>query len=198
MLGAVERGSVTQRRLSLELGIAVGLVNAYIRRCVNKGWIKVKEAPPRRYAYYLTPKGFIEKSQLVATYFIYSFDFFRSARASCKSTLLSAVAAGYRRIALIGASDLTEIALIVATEIDVEIVAVVDKKLAAPRFLNIPVKADVAELKNVDAVVITALVAPQAAIDLATKRFGAARVLVPSVLANMTVASSHSAFKARG
>ncbi|HEY1980229.1 MAG TPA: hypothetical protein VGH13_09070, partial [Xanthobacteraceae bacterium] len=85
-----------------------------------------------------------------------------------------------------------------ATEIDVEIVAVVDKKLAAPRFLNIPVKADLAELKNVDAVVITSLVAPQAAIDLATKRFGAARVLVPSVLANITLTSNLSASKVRG
>ena len=61
LLGAVERGDITQRRLSRELGIAVGLVNAYIKRCINKGYIKVKAIPPRRYAYYLTPKGFSEK-----------------------------------------------------------------------------------------------------------------------------------------
>jgi predicted transcriptional regulator len=185
LLGAVERGDVTQRRLSRELGIAVGLVNAYIKRCVNKGLIKVRQVPPHRYAYYLTPKGFIEKSHLVASYFVYSFDFFRRARSSCKETVLSVAAAGYRRIALIGASDLTEIATIVATEVDIEIVAIVDKNSTGSRFLNIPVVTDVAKLTSVDAVVITSLVDSQAAFDAAIKHFGAARVFVPLVLANM-------------
>ena len=36
LLDAVERGDVTQRSLSRELGIAVGLVNAYVKRCMNK------------------------------------------------------------------------------------------------------------------------------------------------------------------
>jgi putative N-acetylmannosamine-6-phosphate epimerase len=141
--------------------------------------------PPHRYAYYLTPKGFIEKSHLVASYFVYSFDFFRRARSSCKETVLSVAAAGYRRIALIGASDLTEIATIVATEVDIEIVAIVDKNSTGSRFLNIPVVTDVAKLTSVDAVVITSLVDSQAAFDAAIKHFGAARVFVPLVLANM-------------
>jgi predicted transcriptional regulator len=72
LLDAVERGDVTQRSLSRELGIAVGLVNAYVKRCMNKGLIKVQQIPPRRYGYYLTPKGFVEKSQLVASYFVHS------------------------------------------------------------------------------------------------------------------------------
>jgi hypothetical protein len=40
LLDAVERGDVTQRSLSRELGIAVGLVNTYVKRCINKGLIK--------------------------------------------------------------------------------------------------------------------------------------------------------------
>src|SRR3546814_3869106 len=55
--------AVTQRGIAADLGIAVGLVNAYLKRCVNKGLIKVQQLPKRRYAYYLTPKGFAEKSQ---------------------------------------------------------------------------------------------------------------------------------------
>src|SRR5436305_13808315 len=110
LLGAVERGDTTQRRLSRELGIAVGLANAYIKRCISKGYIKVKAVPPRRYAYYLTSKGFSEKSRLVADYFVHSFDFFRRARASCKAALLAAKAGGHKTLALIGATELTEIA----------------------------------------------------------------------------------------
>jgi predicted transcriptional regulator len=188
LLDAVERGDVTQRRLSRELGIAVGLVNAYVKRCIKKGLIKVKQVPPRRYAYYLTPKGFLEKSQLVANYFVRSFDFFRRARGSCEAVLAKAAATGHRRLALIGASELGEIALIVATEVNVTIVAVIDETRAGTRLLNVPVVADKGGIASgVDAVVITALSEPQAAYDDAVASFGANKVYVPGMLADMIV-----------
>ena len=40
----------SQRRLAADMGIALGLVNAYLNRCIQKGLIKVAEAPARRYA----------------------------------------------------------------------------------------------------------------------------------------------------
>ena len=46
LLESVERGGEqSQRRLALELGIALGLVNAYLKRCINKGLVKVRHAP---------------------------------------------------------------------------------------------------------------------------------------------------------
>jgi predicted transcriptional regulator len=186
LLDAVERGDVTQRSLSRELGIAVGLVNTYVKRCINKGLIKVQQIPSRRYAYYLTPKGFLEKSQLIASYFVHSFDFFRRARASCEATLSTAAAAGHKRIGLVGASDLTEITVIVATEIDVEIVAVIDNVTAKTQVIGIPVTGDIAAAeRNVDAVMITSLTDPQATFERAVTVFGAKRVYMPSVLANI-------------
>ncbi len=56
-------GEQSQRRLASELGVALGLANAYLKRCVKKGLVKVRQAPARRYAYYLTPRGFAEKSR---------------------------------------------------------------------------------------------------------------------------------------
>ena len=47
--------------LAAELGMAVGLVNAYLNRCIQKGLVKATQAPARRYAYYLTPQGFARK-----------------------------------------------------------------------------------------------------------------------------------------
>ena len=47
---------------------------------MKKGFVKAKAAPYKRYAYYLTPKGFNEKSRLVAQYLEVSLDFFRTAR----------------------------------------------------------------------------------------------------------------------
>jgi ribosomal protein S25 len=59
VLDAVERNQhITQRVVANELGIALGLANAYLKRCVRKGLVKISEVPRRRYAYYLTPQGF--------------------------------------------------------------------------------------------------------------------------------------------
>src|SRR5690349_10529744 len=61
-------GARSQRRIAAELGVALGLVNAYLKRAVKKGLVKVGHAPAQRYAYYLTPKGFSEKSRLTIEY----------------------------------------------------------------------------------------------------------------------------------
>ena len=52
----------------------------YIKRCLKKGWIKLKTVPKKRYIYYLTPKGFIEKSKLTAEYLTSSFSLYRNMR----------------------------------------------------------------------------------------------------------------------
>src|SRR6267142_1362184 len=69
LLASVEHdGERSQRHIAAELGIALGLVNAYLKRCVKKGLVKVHDVPARRYAYYLTPRGFAEKSRLTVHY----------------------------------------------------------------------------------------------------------------------------------
>src|SRR5437868_9764612 len=84
LLESVERGGEqSQRRLASELGVALGLVNAYLKRCVSKGLVKVRSAPTRRYAYYLTPRGFAEKSRLTVEYLSYSLSLFRQAKNDC-------------------------------------------------------------------------------------------------------------------
>ena len=109
LLDAVHQNSeVSQRRLSSELGIALGLTNAYLRRCVRKGWVKMKAAPANRYAYYLTPKGFAEKSRLTAGYLSRSLSFYREARNECDALLEECGKRDWTRIALYGAGDLAE------------------------------------------------------------------------------------------
>jgi DNA-binding MarR family transcriptional regulator len=48
---------VTQAGLSAELGIAVGSVNWYIKRLIQRGWIKVSHLDRTRLKYDLTSKG---------------------------------------------------------------------------------------------------------------------------------------------
>ena len=88
LLNAVhENETLTQRSAASQLGIALGLTNAYLKRCIKKGLIKVQQIPPNRYAYYLTPQGFAEKSRLTAEFLSGSFTFFRRARNQCAELL---------------------------------------------------------------------------------------------------------------
>jgi len=189
LLDAVERDpAVTQRSVARELGIALGLANAYLKRCVRKGLIKVSTTPARRYAYYLTPQGFTEKSQLTARYLANSFSFFRRARAQCAELLAVAAARGQRRLALIGDGDLAEIARLVAREHAIEIVGVLSPPTGKARL-------DLGAAEGaVDAVVITALSDSRAAYEGAVAAFGAERVHVPALLrVNAPAAAASSA-----
>jgi len=177
--------AVTQRRIAADLGIAVGLVNAYLKRCVNKGLIKVQQVPTRRYAYYLTPKGFAEKSSLTASYLLYSFEFFRQARASCETALAEAAGRGWKAVILIGRSDLAEIALVCALHHPLRIVAVVDADAAGgTTFASLPLVATIEAVAGpFDGALITDIANAQAAHDVTVAALGAARVLVPDLLA---------------
>ena len=184
LLQSVERdGGQSQRRLAADLGIALGLVNAYLKRCIKKGLVKVSEAPARRYAYYLTPRGFAEKSRLTVEYLGYSFSFFRQARAECAEIFALARNCGFQRIAVAGASDLAEIARICALESGVEIVAMVDADASSTTFVGVPVVASFAAIEGTfDAVVVTDLGAPQATFEAAAAIVGPDKVLAPKLL----------------
>ena len=77
----------SQRKISIQLGISAGLANSYVKRCLKKGWIKFQTVPKKRYIYYLTPKGFIEKSKLTAEYLSSSFSLYRNMRKDCLKIL---------------------------------------------------------------------------------------------------------------
>src|SRR6478672_2817214 len=184
LLESVERdGGTSQRRLAAELGIALGLVNAYLRRCVKKGLVKVAHAPARRYAYYLTPHGFAEKSRLTVEYLSYSFSFFRQARADCSAVVDQAQARGFSRVVLAGRSDLAEIAAICALESSVKIVAVIDDKFTEARFVGCVAARSYDELtEGFDAIVVTDLSNSRDTALQAIARVGADRVLIPNLL----------------
>lgn len=62
LLSEIDRNpSFTQRGLAQELGIALGLMNQYLKSCTAKGWIRASQISPRRISYFLTPEGFKEK-----------------------------------------------------------------------------------------------------------------------------------------
>ncbi len=190
MLDVIEtRDRVTQRGLSGELGIALGLTNLYLKRCINKGLIKVRKAPARRYAYYLTARGFAEKARLTAKYLARSLSYFRVAREDCSELLAACQARGLTRVVLVGAGDLCEIATLAALDSGIQVVAVLDPATNRQQVAGVRVIRDLAALDGAgpgsgapEAVVITDMKDPQATYERMVALLGQDRVLFPSLL----------------
>lgn len=140
LLTAIEDDSgVSQRRLSVDIGIAVGSVNWHLKRCLRKGLIKLKHAPVRRYLYYLTPSGFEEKSRLTAAFLQRSLELYRVGRRECADFFRMRAAEGKVRIFLAGDGDLAEIACLSGLGTQALVRAVVDDEAGRPFCAEAPV-----------------------------------------------------------
>lgn len=183
LLTAIDQGSeVSQRHLASRMGVALGLANSYLKRCVRKGYIKIREAPANRCLYYLTPTGFAEKARLTAEYLSTSLTFYRQAAESCHAIFDQLAANGHTRLVLCGLSDLAEIALLRARETPVAILGVYEPSGERRRFFGKPVWADFDQLPPHDGFLLTDLRAPLDLYADLVARAGAARVWVPAVL----------------
>jgi DNA-binding MarR family transcriptional regulator len=183
ILDAIDRQKdVSQRHLARQLGVALGLANSYLKRCVRKGLVKVSQAPANRYLYYLTPQGFAEKSRLTAQYLSYSLSFYRKAGESCLRVFDECEQRGWRRLLLCGVSDLAEIATLRSMERELAIVGFLDPASEHDRFLNRPVWAAFDRVDGFDVCVLTDLQAPQASYQQLQDYVGREQILVPDVL----------------
>ena len=128
----------SQRKISRQLGISAGLANSYVKRCLKKGWIKFQTVPKKRYIYYLTPKGFIEKSKLTAEYLSSSFSLYRNMREDCLK-ILTKCKKKNKKIFLHSASELSEVFILTAKEINLEFYGIVIPNSNLKNFFGIKV-----------------------------------------------------------
>jgi DNA-binding MarR family transcriptional regulator len=141
--------SLTQRDLSSRLGIALGLVNSYIKNLVAKGFITVKSIPPKRYAYYLTPKGFAEKTRLTYDLLHDYTRIYREARKNLKQLFHDLQQTGMKRIVFAGADEIAEIAYLTLQETELKLAGLVDLEKAGEKFFGREI-CSLKKLKDMD------------------------------------------------
>jgi hypothetical protein len=125
MLDAVASNEhVTQRRLSAQLGVALGLTNIYVRRLIRKGYIKCVNVPSNRLRYLITPRGLAEKTRLTYRFMNDSLRVYREIRLYLSEVLRPCVESGVKRVAVVGTGEAAELAYISLREHGLEPVAV--------------------------------------------------------------------------
>jgi DNA-binding MarR family transcriptional regulator len=140
LLEALERdGRVTQRGLSAELGMALGLTNIYLKRLVRKGYVKCVNVKANRVHYLLTPVGIAEKMRLTYEFMEYSLRLYRESRSHLRAALQRCVAHPSRRVAIYGTGEAAELAYLCLRELSLEPVAVFDGQ-AGGSFLGMPIR----------------------------------------------------------
>lgn len=167
LFSEIERNpEFTQRNLASELGIALGLMNQYLKRFVTKGWIRASQVSPKRITYFLTPEGFKEKSQMVKDYLARSLTFFRDSRAQCEEIFAVCQSKNWLNVALVGAGDLADIAILVAQGTGI----------------SVTVQSSTNDLSNFGAVLVTDVINPQSTYDALSARVEPQRLLTLKLL----------------
>lgn len=183
ILEQLESGSVTsQLSLSQRISVSVGFVNALLKRAIQKGFVKVSTAPRKRYAYYVTPQGFREKSRLVAEYLETSLQFFRKARSEYRTLFKTESSSTPVDFVFAGGGELTEIALLAAHETGSAVIGIFDPTANSEKMLGVPVIQDMEQLDPGAVLIVTESSQPQALYDQLRHRYPVSRILVPKFL----------------
>jgi hypothetical protein len=182
-LSAIERGEVvTQMTLRKRIGVSVGLVNALVKRGMRNGYVKARKVPYKRYAYYVTPKGFSEKSRLVSIYLENSLAFFRGARGEYAAIFARARMDGLSRLVLVGGGELAEIAILAAWGEGLSLLGLLDPDGDQEQRYGVRVVRSLEKLEQFDAVVITDSRTPQQTYEYVREQLPESQVWAPPLL----------------
>ena len=151
---------ISQRELSHKFGIALGLTNACLKRMARKGWVRIRGFDHRRIGYYLTPKGFVEKSRLTFHLVSGIVQHYSELKKIISQRLLEMQRNGLHRVVFYGVSDEMEVAYVTLQGVNLKLVGIVeDDEKVVPEIIfgfEIEPVSRVQELKP-DCILITSL-----------------------------------------
>lgn len=150
--------TLSQRELASRLGIALGLVNSYLKNLVAKGYVRIRSFPKNRYGYLLTPQGLAEKSRLAYLHLSYFTNLYQTARQDYLALFRTLHASGTRRVFFCGVDEIAEIAYLSLREIGLELLDVMDDQHAGELFFEKSVSPLIASSETTNQpIVITSL-----------------------------------------
>ena len=150
------RPEINQRQLARELDVSLGLTNTYFQRVLKKGWVRAQQVKPRRWLYFLTPQGALEKSRLSLSYMHRTLESFRELKSKGDEHLRILSNKGFSGIHLCGENDLTEVLSFCFSGVEIELLSVIlEKDLLEDRLQN--GKPALPELKSDELILLASL-----------------------------------------
>ncbi len=129
ILKHVEKTSrLTNRIAASKLECSVKLAHELLKKMVEKGLLHIKKKNSRRWDYFLTPKGIIEKGRLTYDFLGFSMHFYHEARKNSSQVCKEIIDSGKKTVALVGTGELAEIAYLGIKEWDLELNSVYGDK----------------------------------------------------------------------
>ncbi|MFA6003060.1 MAG: winged helix-turn-helix transcriptional regulator [Elusimicrobiota bacterium] len=99
----------TQRDLSQNIGLSLGMTNLLIGRLARKGFIKINQLDWKRTQYLLTIKGAMEKSRKAYHYTRYTLRIFRQIQENINTVLTREYQSGRREFVLVAQDEILEL-----------------------------------------------------------------------------------------
>ena len=122
LLNAIAEDSmVTQAGLAARLGIAVGSVNWYIKRLVNRGYVKVSHLDRTRLKYDLTPEGMSLLTQRAVQFMKSSLQVYNDLRGKAKAVISEMSQRGITDVYLEGSDEVMDILQLTCIEAGVHL-----------------------------------------------------------------------------
>lgn len=130
LLEAISKDStITQSGLASHLGIAVGSVNWYIKRLINRGYVKVSRMDRTRLKYDLTSEGLQVLTQRAINYMKDSLAIYNELRGKAKKKLLELEKKSINSIYLEGDSTMLDILRLTCIERGISLDQVPEKAI---------------------------------------------------------------------
>ena len=142
-LNAVNRDPhVSQRELSRQLGIALGMTNILLHNLAQKGYVRMTKAGWQRWLYALTPEGFLRKVQLTLSYIDRFLGHYQKVRQTLREELAVQSLHAESKVAIYGTGEFAELVFLGLKELGVDEVNFFDDEgLPGSKFLGMPVQA---------------------------------------------------------
>ena len=97
--------NANQRELAAKSNISLGQMNAVLKRCMERGWIAVKNLNMKKVCYYLTPQGMEEVSTRTSRYMLNTFDLMNEYAGKVQKSMEKISTEGKTGVVLVGKSS---------------------------------------------------------------------------------------------
>jgi len=119
-------GKITQTEISANLRVSIGLVNAYLKNLVKKGYVKVSNVKASTVKYMLTSEGMTEKYRLTRSYMAKSLDHYRNIKQAVEGRIVRLKLQEVRTVVFVGAGEISEIMHLYLGDTKIKLLGVFD------------------------------------------------------------------------